>query len=218
LLSTARLSSYLGVSAQDTYLAILESNAVSDVERMTGLYLGPPSTIVEVLDGPGAFPLARLSPVGAGAAIQSVRLRNALPAISAITKVEERSSLVSEWEEVALETDDEPPRDVFELDGQRLVRSVGAWPIGPRTVRVTYTYGYGTDQAPREWESVVFDLVAHRYKDPTSRQLGGGVSEASIRGVSVKFTDPAATAAGNGHGLPPDLYRRILALRPAGSF
>lgn len=215
MLSAAVIAAYLGgVTGQDAYLAELEAGAVADVEALTGHHLGIARDFVDVRDvRPAAYGLT--GPEG-GYQPQRVKLSQPVAAVADLT-IEERTAPGQAWTEVEQLTEDDPPLDVFELSGHWLTRVVGSWPVGPGTVRVSYSFGYAVDHAsiPAGFRSVVLDLVAARYVDPSIRKIGDGVTELETRGARVRF---GSGGSGGARGIPADLRARILGLRAAGAF
>jgi hypothetical protein len=206
VLSVARIQAYLGTSGDVAYLTELEAAAVADVQAITGRFLGAAGTaFVDVCDGP-ALPAWGLTAPESPDEPHSVRLSQPV-ALAGITSVKERANPAEQWEAVALVTTDVPPIDVFEMRYSRLYRLIGWWPVGPRTVQVSFTFGYATDGAPAAFNGVVLDLIAARFR-PAGMRAQGSIKRAQIRGAEVEYVE-----GGSGGSIPADLYKRILRLR-----
>lgn len=217
MVPTATLAAFLGVTGEDAYLAALEDGVVAEVAALTGLHLEPRASVEEIHDGQTLA--ERLTERGVAPEPQRVYLTQP-PAggLDDVTKVEERGGTSDVWEDVPLEEDGEP---VFELEGRVLIRRIGEWPAGPRTVRVTYARGWDEPEAepeedyvpiPPELSLLVRDLVAHRYRGAAMRRLGGEVTAASIRGASFTLGgrgNEAEAQEANGMNMPRNLALRM---------
>jgi len=209
LISVGRIQSYLGVTGDSTYLQQVEKASVADVEHLTGRYLGTAKTVSDVLDVP-PLPYGLTSAETGLERIQSVRLSQPAASLAALT-IYERMAPGYAWSAALAKQVNSV--DAFELVGRRLYRVIGTWPVGVRTVRVDYTFGASDDNHPVDFDAVVLDLIAARYRSPQLRSFGSEVQSIAIRGASASFH-----AGRSGWGIPDDLYKRIIALRDAGSF
>lgn len=206
MISLARIHDRLGIQGDDAYLEQLEAGWVSTLESMTGRYLGEPKTVVDIRNGFARS--LRLTEPEDGRRASVIFLSQPPANFAAVTKIETRTSISGDWEELDLETADVTPLPNFELDHTRLYRIDGSdYPAGARTVRVTYTAGYDIDNGPDMYEALLFDILAHVFR-PEALRAKGGVASVSQRGVSVTWNDSSHLSVG--------LQDRIASLRERG--
>lgn len=204
MISLARIQARLGVTGDATYLQELHDEVVDNVQEWTGLYLGTTTKTFREIHR-GATLRQRLTKPEIDR-LPCVWLGQPIETLGEITSIEHRATTSSDW--IAydlLDPDDSSPN--FEVDGGRVYKLSGNWPVGPRRVRVTYDFGWSLDAAPARVESVIFGLIELRYRPPAQRKLPANVSAVRARGVSVELRDAGGVM------ISPELADRLNALR-----
>jgi hypothetical protein len=183
IVSTSELRAHVGADREDeSFLVVQEEAARAFFQARTGLYLGAPVTVTEVLDGYGLGYFDLANPPREGV-ITSVSVRGATDsAWSAVSS--------SDYELLAIAPSARGRTRVVRFGG------LGYWPAGTANIQAIYTAGYqqvvaeGPDvnpddvratDAPEIFRDFVRSFVETRFRrraqkrpGPSSERSGGG--------------------------------------------
>lgn len=149
MISVVDLKAHAGIphDADDDLLEWYEEAAVAAFQRDSGRYVGPPEVVTETI--------TLSKPVRVLLLKDPALLENpsASPAIIA--------PLVETLDGTDYEVMDEAD---FVVEGDRVLHPFGFWPLGFRSVRVTYWRGYAAGSEPADIRHAVKEIVAHMYE------------------------------------------------------
>jgi hypothetical protein len=187
VITVAQVLDVLEITQADVTIDLqaLINRATATLTRELNIYLGPPTSFVEVRNG---------GPVGGpGSGFQFILLhQDPIPAAGASVQTRDRPTAA--WLDVAAAD--------FALEGRKLFHA-SSWPAGKSNVKATYSAGFvaGAASNPKHFEDMLLQMVAGAWESWQPSDVGAVKSE-TLGDYSYSLESLNAAAARLGGSWP----------------